>query len=96
MVLPGGLSVEIVLGPSGATGFPATLDFETRPTIQLTLLVTDPVVATMSDQCSVTVLVTNVNEAPVVPAGQVFTIPEAGATGASAASPATCAPTGGE
>ena len=54
------------------------LDFETNPIFNLELTVTD---AEFSDTTTFTVNLTNVNEPPVVPEGQILTVPENSANG---------------
>jgi VCBS repeat-containing protein len=52
------------------------LDHEVNPTIALTVQVTDSLAPTRSASATVTITVTDVNEAPVLPAGQSFNVNE--------------------
>lgn len=65
----------ITVADSGDLDFEA---FETEPVFNLELTVTD---AEFSDTTTFTVNLTNVNEPPVVPAGQILTVPENSADG---------------
>jgi subtilisin-like proprotein convertase family protein len=54
---------------------PAALDFETNPTFSLLVRVTDNATSPLSAQATITINLTNVNEAPVI-GNFTFTIPE--------------------
>lgn len=54
---------------------PAALDFETNPTFSLIVRVTDDATSPLSAQATITINLTNVNEAPVI-GNFTFTIPE--------------------
>lgn len=52
----------------------SAINFETKPQFVLTIQVTDGGTPALSDTDTVTINITDANDAPVVPAGQVFTI----------------------
>lgn len=89
---PGGLAVTVRLTRDSDGRSPTALDFESRPTLSLTLSVTDPVDAKMADFCSVVINVIDEWEPPVMPAGQLLTVDEVAAYSATTAAPAPANP----
>jgi hypothetical protein len=89
---PGGLAVTVRLTRDSDGRSPSALDFETRPSLSLTLSVTDPVDAKMGDFCTVVINVVDEWEPPVMPAGQLLTVDEVAAYSATSAAPAPANP----
>jgi hypothetical protein len=73
----------------------AALDFETNPTFNLTVQVTDNGTPVLSGSTTVVVNLTNVNEPPV-PSGGPFTIPENSANGTSVGTVSATDPDAGQ
>lgn len=69
---------------TGAISVPnaSLIDFETHPSYELTVQVADNGSPSLSNSAQITINVTNLNEGPVIPAAQTFTISGAALSGA--------------